>query len=63
VENCKISYEKHGWVLSSPSTSTSTTLDIFIHPKLYFKALCSKEDSYPVPFYSGIVVKAHSFEF
>ena len=61
-EHCNIKHdETYGWIVyenARPSTSGT-----WFHPKPYYKARISIENSPPVVLQKGMIIKAHSYTF
>ena len=62
-EHCLVFYdETHGWMIKEFEEKPSTS-GTWLHPKTYFKAKASVENSAPVLMHDGIEVKAHTYLF
>ena len=61
--HCNIKHdETYGWIVYE-NTDKPSTSGTWLHPKPYYKARVSIENSPPVVLQKGMIIKAHSYTF
>ena len=61
--HCNIKYDaNYGWIMYE-NADTPSKSGTWFHPKRYFQAKLSLENSPPVQLLNGMIIKAHSYSF